>query len=228
MNRILDKILNMLRWPAALFLLLSLPALLESYRYFNFLTRKFYLLGTGIVFFCFTVLAAGYNMRQSMQIVAHELTHSVFALLTLHKVEKIRLNPDGSGGSMQLRGRGNWLITLAPYFFPLFAFLFMLIMPALLTVWKDSWLPYAVLGYFLAYYWATVLSQTHSQQTDIISEGYLFSGIIIIGANLYVTGCILAFTSKLWNGVLIYLRLILRLSMENYKALYALVTAYFQ
>lgn len=228
MNKILDKIINMLRWPAAIFLLLSLPALLESYRYFNFQTQKFYLLGAGIFFFCFTILAAGYNMRQSMQVVAHELTHSVFALLTLHKVGKIRLNPDGSGGSMQLKGQGNWLITLAPYFFPLFAFMFMLIMPALLSDVSNNWLAYAILGYFLAYYWATVLSQTHPQQTDIISEGYVFSGIIIVGANLYVTGCILAFTSKLWDGVLIYLRLILRLSTENYKALYDLVMTYFQ
>jgi len=226
--KILDVVINMMRWPCAIFILLSLPALLKSYGYFNFMTVKFYSLFAGAVFFLFTVLSGGYNMRKSMQIIAHELTHTVFALLTLHNVGRLRLNPDGSGGSMQHEGRGNWIITLTPYFFPLFAFLYMLVMPPLLQVCGKSWVLYAILGYFLAYYWEIVLSQTHREQTDIIKEGYLFSGIIIVGANLYVTGCIFAFAGKLWKGTEIYSRLVWQLNVENYNTLRSLITPYFQ
>ena len=94
----------------------------------------FYFLGTGIILFWVTALSAGREMRSQIQTIAHELTHTLFAFLTLHLVKRVRLNPDGSGGSMAFSGQGNWLITLAPYFFPLFAFLYMLIMPWLLQI----------------------------------------------------------------------------------------------
>ena len=106
------------------------------------------------------------------------------------------------------------MITLSPYFFPLFAFLYMLLMPALLNISGESWLVYAVFGYFIAYYWATVLDQVHPRQTDIMREGYIFSTIIIVAANLYTTGIILAFNSKLWNGIGIYLKLVHKLNVQ--------------
>lgn len=221
MSKVLDWVINALRWLAAMYLLLSVPALLEAYSYFNFFTLKFYALGVGILFFAFTLIAAGYNMRRSMQIIAHELTHSLFAFLTFHKVGRIRLNPDGSGGSMQLKGHGNWLITLAPYFFPLFAFFYMLVMPVLAEVFQSHLLLYAILGYFLAYYWSTVLSQVHVNQPDIIAEGYGFSAMVIVGANLYVTGMILAFCSQFWHGIGIFLALVNRLNLAYLQQLAA-------
>ena len=116
LHRLTDLIINLCRWPAAILLLLSIPILLQTYGYFNYATFKFYSFFGGIVLFVATVILAGNDNRRSMQIVAHELTHSFFAVLTLHSVHHIRLNPDGTGGSMQLMG-GNWLIILAPYFF---------------------------------------------------------------------------------------------------------------
>lgn len=60
------------------------------------------------------------SIRTSMQIIAHELTHSFFAVLTFHKVKHIRIEEDNSGGSMGFEGEGNWLIIIAPYFFRCF------------------------------------------------------------------------------------------------------------
>ena len=45
MARIVDIILKILKWPVAVFLLLSIPALLQSYDYFNFRNIKFYAMG---------------------------------------------------------------------------------------------------------------------------------------------------------------------------------------
>ncbi len=47
----------------------------------------------------------------------HELTHAMFAFLTGHKVVRISAT-FGSGGEVHYEGKGNWLITAAPYFFP--------------------------------------------------------------------------------------------------------------
>jgi hypothetical protein len=169
----------------------------------------------------------GSQVRHQIQIIAHELTHTLFAILTLHFVKKIRLNPDGSGGSMQLSGHGNWLIVLAPYFFPLFAALYMLIMPFLLRVSDNHWLVYAVFGYFTAYYWETVLSQVHAEQSDIIRCGYVFSGIIIVCFNLFVTGSIFAFVRHSWQGLELYWQLIYKLAVEHYEWVQNLFSQYF-
>jgi hypothetical protein len=97
-------------------------------------------------------------------------------------------------------------------------------MPGLLRVSEGHWLVYGIYGYFIAYYWATVLEQVHPKQTDIIKEGYIFSIIFIIGANLYTTGMVLAFNSKLWEGVDLYLRLVTKLNIDNWHRVAGLIT----
>lgn len=219
-TKIIDLMFKIIKWPVALFLLISVPALLQSYNYFATNTIKFYAFMGGAGIYLATMLFAGQNISRTMQIISHELTHLLFAYLTFHDAGKVRINPDDSGGEMSVKGGGNWLITLAPYFFPLFSFLYMLLMPGLVVASGEHFLVYVIYGYFFGYYWGTVLSQVHPQQTDIKKEGYLFSTIFIIGANLYTTGIILAFNSKLWNGVSEYLRLVWKLDIHYWlKAL---------
>ena len=227
MHKIMDYIVNLLKLPAALYLLFSVPALVTVYRYFDFYTFKFLMVGAGFVFFWGTIFLSGYITRNSMQVISHELTHTFFAYLTLHNAGRIRLNPDGSGGSMQLNGHGNWLISLAPYFFPLFAFFYMLLMPYLLKVSDNNWVVYAILGYFLAYHWLVVLTQVHPRQTDLSQVGFIFSGIVIVGANLFSNGIVLAFASKSWDGVFTFLRLVNKLNLEYVEKIYALIAANF-
>ena len=217
MSRIVDLILFIMKWPLALLMLSFIPALVQSYHFFNFYTFKFAMLGVGIAFYVFILLTAGRNICSSMQIISHELTHVFFALLTFHSVGRVRLNPDDSGGSMVLKGRGNWLITLSPYFFPLFAFFYMLVMPWLLRTTGGHWLVYAIFGYFVAYYWATVLSQVHAKQTDIIKEGYLYSTILIVAGNLYVTGLLFTFNGHLWGGLFRYSLRVWQLWLKDFS-----------
>lgn len=213
-TKLVDLAFKLIKWPVALFLLISIPALLQSYNHFDFSTIKFYSFVGGAVLYLATMLFAGYNVSRTMQIISHELTHTLFAYLTFHDAGRIRINPDDSGGEMVVKGGGNWLITLAPYFFPLFSFLYMLLMPGLIIASGGHFLVHGIFGYFFGYYWGTVLSQVHPQQTDIIKEGYLFSTIFIIGANLYTTGIILAFNSKLWDGAKEYLRIVWKLDIH--------------
>lgn len=219
-TKIIDLIFKIIKWPVALFLLISIPALLQSYNYLATNTIKFYAFVGGAVIYLATMLFAGQNISRTMQIISHELTHLLFAYLTFHDAGKIRINPDDSGGEMSVKGGGNWLITLSPYFFPLFSFLYMLLMPGLVIASDEHFLVYGIFGYFFGYYWGTVLSQVHPQQTDITKEGYLFSAIFIVGANLYTTGIILAFNSKLWEGAREYLSLVWKLDIHYWmKAL---------
>ena len=223
MNKYIDFFINLFRWPVALFLLYSLPALFDSFNYFNFKTANFYAFAGGAGLYFVMMVVTGYNAYQTMQIISHELTHMTFAILTFHDAGKVRVNPDGSGGSMQLKGRGNWLITLSPYFFPLFAFLYMLIMPYLINMSDNHWIVHLFYGYLIAYYWATVIDQVHPKQTDIIREGYLFSTIIIVGSNLYISGMAFAFNSQQWEGIVKYLKMVHKFNLQYWPKFAAIL-----
>ena len=47
----------------------------------------------------------------------HEITHALFAIVTFHRVTGLRATAF-RGGQVRFVGEGNWLITVAPYFFP--------------------------------------------------------------------------------------------------------------
>lgn len=219
MSLIFDRIIDFFKWPIALYMLISLPALISSVDFFNFGNFKFLALGAGFFMYFIARTMADSSVKTSMQIIAHELTHSFFALLTMHKVDHIRLDPENTGGEMGFKGRGNWLIVIAPYFFPLFGFVYMLIMP----FFPKNLIFNGILGYFLGYHMDTVGSQIHDKQTDLPKVSYTFCWMFLPGANLWIIGSMLAFNSRGWDGIRVYFDLINRLNAENFTYLLNLV-----
>ena len=213
MANFLDKIINLFKWPVAVYMLISLPALCSSVDFFNFKSFKYLALGAGFFMYFVARTMADSSVKTSMQIVAHELTHSFFALITFHKVKHIRLDPEGSGGEMGFTGGGNWLIVIAPYFFPLFGFFYMLIMP----YFPESIVFNGILGYILGYHMDTVGSQIHDKQTDLPKVSYKFCWMFLPGANFWIIGSIIAYNSKYWTGVKLYFDLINKLNMQNFE-----------
>lgn len=219
MAKIFDKIVNLFKWPIAFYMLVSLPAFAGSIDFFNFKNFKYLALGAGFFMYFIARTMADSSVKTSMQIVAHELTHSFFALITFHKVKHIRLDPEGKGGEMGFTGGGNWLITISPYFFPLFGFFYMLIIP----FFPENIIFNGILGYILGYHVDTVCSQIHDKQTDLPKVTYKFCWMFLPGANFWVIGSIFAFNSKGWEGVKIYFDLINQLNLENFEYLISLV-----
>ena len=219
MSALLDKIINLFKWPMAIYMLISLPALCMSVDFFAFTSFKFVALCAGFFMYFITRSMADSSVKTSMQIIAHELTHSFFALLTFHKVEHIRLDPENTGGEMSFKGDGNWLIIIAPYFFPLFGLFYMIIM----GIMPPNLIMNGILGYFLGYHTDTVGSQIHDKQTDLPKVSYKFCWMFLPSANLWTIFSILAFNSRGWSGVAVYFDLINRLNLQNIKYLFNLV-----
>ena len=147
----------------------TLPAFFQSLDYFDFKTIYFAALAGGFIVYFFGQLSMDKEAKTSMQIIAHELTHSFFAVITFHSVKHIRVADDNSGGSMGFVGTGNWLIVIAPYFFPLFCFFFMLGVTIYLKVMPMNWIISVLFGYFVGYFVDTVASQIHDKQFSEIS-----------------------------------------------------------
>jgi hypothetical protein len=104
MKLLLNRFIELLKWPIAIYYVGFFAACIQSLSYFNFANLKYLALFGGFFFF---FIARGFmdsGMKTTMEILAHEMTHAFFALLTFHKVTGIRVAPDDSGGYMSFEG----------------------------------------------------------------------------------------------------------------------------
>lgn len=225
MSDVLDKFVNLFKWPAAVLALWTVPAFFQSLDYFGFRNIYFISLSGGFFMYFIAQMSMDSGAKTSMQIIAHELTHSFFALLTFHKIKHIRVADDNSGGSMGFVGNGNWLIVIAPYFFPLFCMVYMIGMSVYLKFMPMTWVVSVLFGYFVGYHVDTVASQIHDKQTDLKEVGYPFCFMFLPGANLWILGCLLAFNSRGWDGITLYQKLLWKLNFDNLKYLFGLISS---
>ncbi len=119
----------------------------------------------------------------------HEMTHAIFALLSLHSVHSLQATM-GEGGFIRHSGRGNWLITISPYFFPTFPLLMGLL--ALTLPPSLKMLGLAGVGFAMAWHLLATCVETHLQQTDLREVGLLFSVCFLPGVSLLSIGFVLA------------------------------------
>jgi hypothetical protein len=120
-------------------------------------------------------------------VLAHELTHAFWALLMGARVGGLKVSK--TGGQVKT-SKTNWFITLAPYFFPFYAMLFIGLFFAANAIWGlDRYLN--VLFFLVGLGWSfhvtfTLLTLLQSGQPDLRSQGYLFSAAVIYCMNLLV------------------------------------------
>ena len=130
-------------------------------------------------------------------VLAHELTHALWGLFFFAKPSKLRVA--ASGGSVRLT-KSNLLITLAPYFFPFYSFIVILL--ALATWCFVRPLPCLPAWMFaIAFTWAFhilfTLDTLATRQPDITLYGRIFSWTFIYVANVAVVLIWLAATTNL-------------------------------
>jgi hypothetical protein len=119
-------------------------------------------------------------------VVGHELTHVFWTWLFGGRVHKFKAS--AKGGQI-VADRTNFLIALAPYFFPVYAVLVVLIFLGGDLIW--NWTHYRPwfhfpLGAAYAFHVTLTWHILHTRQSDITSQGYLFSAVVIFLGNLSV------------------------------------------
>ncbi len=117
-------------------------------------------------------------------VLAHELTHALWAALMGARVSKLRISK--TGGSVTV-SKSNFLITLAPYFFPLYTALVIVVYLILAIFWPVSsyyllWL--GLIGFTWGFLFTFTVTTLLQQQSDIEEYGYLFSYVIIYLFNI--------------------------------------------
>jgi len=116
-----------------------------------------------------------------MHVMGHELTHAFWAFLFGGDVKSLHVSPEG--GKVILN-RSNFLITLAPYFFPLYTFLLI----PVYAISKESFVPLIVflLGASVAFHIVLTVHSIWLSQSDIKSCGTVFSLTFVLMVNLLV------------------------------------------
>jgi hypothetical protein len=131
----------------------------------------------------------------------HEVTHLVTGLIFFIKPRQLVASE--SGGRMEMYGN-NFIVSLAPYFVPLFSLVLMALMPLL-----DSTVSvYAcgVLGLATGYHVITNLQEFSLQQPDIRSHGLVFSTLMCLWGNVIALGVVAGFLQQAWPGSWGYLK----------------------
>jgi hypothetical protein len=128
--------------------------------------------------------------KRHLQVVStfeHEITHLIFGLLFFKAPKGFKVTMR-DGGHVKLSG-SNFLIYLAPYFFPTVSYL---LLPFFFFV-PEEYLPvfYGVLGVSLAFHLVSTWSELHLKQTDLQKSGILFSIIFLPVANLIFYGALI-------------------------------------
>jgi hypothetical protein len=121
-----------------------------------------------------------------LYVFGHELTHALWTWLFGGQVKKMKVT---SKGGHVVISKTNFVIALAPYFFPLYAAIIVVIFAIGHLIW--NWHSYFVyfhllIGAAYAFHVTLTFQALQTRQTDVTSQGYLFSSVIIFLGNIAV------------------------------------------
>ena len=200
MHQWIGALLRTLKWPVAIAAVWWLPAALWALwqQVSLSLSSMGVLLAAALVYFWIWRNHLRYQSVSAFSTLEHELNHSLFALLTGNRVTGLHVTMS-NGGHMNYVGTPNWLVDIAPYFFPLATAGVMLVLPHVSAL---HGLPGQILlGLTLGYHLTAGWTQLHPGQTDLQKAGFVFCGMFLPTANVCSLGLTLAAARQQWVGM---------------------------
>jgi len=135
---------------------------------------------------CWLVVFALLPKPMWIYVFGHELTHTVWTWVFGGRVKKMKVT---ANGGHVIISKSNFVIGLAPYFFPLYAVLVIAFFGAGNLIWNwRGYLPWfhLFLGAAYAFHVTLTFHVLQTRQTDVTDQGYLFSAVIIFLGNVAV------------------------------------------
>ncbi len=195
-SHLLDTLVNLLKWPTAVVALLLLPSCVVAVARLAWTIAHqptpmvWFGVGAGSYWLAWRLLLRRPLLGSFLPTLEHELTHALFALVTFHPITAVKATWRGDG-VMRYVGEGNWLITIAPYFFPTLSVLLMLVLGLLPGSWQRG--ANVLLGVTVAYHFISTWRETHVDQPDLRKVRFPFAIAFLPSANLASLGAVLAF-----------------------------------
>ncbi|HEY2328548.1 MAG TPA: hypothetical protein VGI63_01905 [Verrucomicrobiae bacterium] len=122
-------------------------------------------------------------------VFGHELTHALWTWLFGGEVKNMKVT---SKGGHVVISKTNFVIALAPYFFPLYAVIVIAVFALGNLIWNWHgclvWF-HLLVGAAYAFHVSLTFHILQTRQSDITGQGYLFSAVVIFLGNV----CVLLF-----------------------------------
>lgn len=151
--------------------------------------QQFFILGAVVYLIIHTILFK----PNVVYIFGHELTHALAAFISFGKVKSFKVSK--KGGEVKTT-KSNLFISLAPYFFPTYTIIVILLWITAKQFWdiRDfiSLFLFAV-GLTLTFHFVMTVEFLKTKQPDLIKSGYLFSIALIYFINISMAALILNF-----------------------------------
>lgn len=119
-------------------------------------------------------------------VLGHELTHALGTWVFGGKLKKIKVT---SGGGHVVTTKSNFITTLAPYFFPFYVVIVVIVFT--IGNFFFNWSQYILYFYFAigimyAFHITLTINTLKIEQPDLKEEGYIFGSIIIFLGNILI------------------------------------------
>ena len=131
-----------------------------------------------------------------LYVFGHELTHALWVWMMGGRVSRFHVTRDG--GHI-VTDKNNFLIALAPYFFPLYSLLAIAVYGGLslfMDVQPYGRLLYAIIGITWAFHFTFTCWMIPKNQTDLSDHGTFFSLVIIYLMNLILLSVMLVLAAR--------------------------------
>lgn len=156
-----------------------------------------------------------------LYVFGHELTHAFWTIVFGGKVKRFKAS--SKGGYVAVT-KENFIIYLAPYFFPIYAILVCTVYGAasiFLDLQKYRPIFHFLLGAAYAFHVTFTANVLQTKQADISSQGHFFSWVIIALGNIFVLAIALPVLSGF--SVLTSLKMWLLSSIHYYEKIFILI-----
>ncbi len=180
------------KWLKFILAILLLPVCLAAIKVFWAIVQRsggnaltvWVALGGGVA--CWFVIYLLLPRPMLIYVFGHELTHAVWVWLFGGKVKKFKAT---SNGGHVVVTKNNFLIGLAPYFFPIYVVMVVAVFLIGHLIW--NWRHYApvfhlLIGISYAFHVTLTFHILKTRQSDITEQGYLFSFVVIFLGNILV------------------------------------------
>ena len=131
----------------------------------------------------------------------HEFTHLIMGLIMFQKPEAFFAT--AKRGHVRVGGK-NFLVDLAPYYFPTFSIILLLVFPFLRESAYAVYFP--VLGFITGYHLVSQIIDFRFYQGDIRVSGMAFSVVFCLFASILTFGFVFAFVVGGYGGGYMFLR----------------------
>jgi len=163
---------------------------------------NFFIFGT---LFCAMIYMIFFRERTSRfwLIFGHEFTHLIFALLMFKKPSSF-LVESRLGGFIEFHASSNFILALAPYFFPTFTYILLLLKPAVNQWYYNYYL--FLMGLSFGFHLIMTIKQARPWQPDFQATGILFAYIFTILMNIISITIIFVVLMEDWRMAWVYLK----------------------